>query len=114
MRFTIRLTDMDNVDYMIDVKDGFSINVSDDCVELSAKRASCTPLVRSITLEELDLSVRSYNCLKRNGINTVKELCDLRESELMTLRNLGKKSFMEIVEKLKTLGLHLRYGGQNG
>lgn len=114
MRFTIRLTDIDNVDYMIEVKDGFSINVSDDCVELSAKRANCTPSLRSITLEELDLSVRSYNCLRRNGINTVGELCNLRESELMTVRNLGKKSFMEIMEKLKTLGLHLRYGGQNG
>ena len=114
MRFTIRFTGMDDVDYTIDVKDGFSINVSDDCVELSAKRASCSPSLHPMTLEDLDLSARSYNSLKRNGINTVKELCDLRESELMTIRNLGKKSFMEVMEKLKASGLHLRYGEQNG
>ncbi len=45
----------------------------------------------SMTLEDLDLSVRSYNCLKRNGLKTVQELCNMKESELMTVRNLGKK-----------------------
>lgn len=59
-------------------------------------------------IEELDLSVRSYNCLKRAGINTVGELCSRTEDEMMKVRNLGRKSLEEVVEKLIGLGLSLR------
>ncbi|MDI9441302.1 MAG: DNA-directed RNA polymerase subunit alpha [Firmicutes bacterium] len=61
-----------------------------------------------MTVEELDLSVRSYNCLKRAGINTVDELVRKTEEDLMKVRNLGKKSLAEITEKLVELGLSLR------
>ncbi len=61
-----------------------------------------------MTVEELDLSVRSYNCLKRAGINTVDELIRKTEDDLMKVRNLGKKSLAEIKEKLEELGLSLR------
>ncbi|HHT42953.1 MAG TPA: DNA-directed RNA polymerase subunit alpha [Firmicutes bacterium] len=61
-----------------------------------------------MTVEELDLSVRSYNCLKRAGINTVDELIRKTEEDMMKVRNLGKKSLAEIKEKLAELGLSLR------
>lgn len=61
-----------------------------------------------MTVEELDLSVRSYNCLKRAGINSVDELIKKTEEDLMKVRNLGKKSLAEIKEKLGELGLSLR------
>ncbi|MHB1626800.1 MAG: DNA-directed RNA polymerase subunit alpha [Bacilli bacterium] len=64
--------------------------------------------VLEMTIEELDLSVRSYNCLKRAGINTVQELCVKTEEEMMKVRNLGRKSLEEVQEKLERLGLGLR------
>lgn len=64
--------------------------------------------VLEMTVEELDLSVRSYNCLKRAGINTVDELTQKTEDDLMEVRNLGKKSLEEIQEKLAELGLSLK------
>ncbi|WP_018131309.1 DNA-directed RNA polymerase subunit alpha [Effusibacillus pohliae] len=64
--------------------------------------------VLEMTIEELDLSVRSYNCLKRAGINTVQELCSKTEEEMMKVRNLGRKSLEEVQEKLAELGLSLR------
>ena len=64
--------------------------------------------VFDMTIEDLELSVRSYNCLKRAGINTVAELIDRDEEEVMKVRNLGKKSLDEVQQKLATLGLSLR------
>ncbi|HEU4965584.1 MAG TPA: DNA-directed RNA polymerase subunit alpha [Bacilli bacterium] len=64
--------------------------------------------VLEMTIEELELSVRSYNCLKRAGINTVQELCSKTEEEMMKVRNLGRKSLEEVQEKLEELGLGLR------
>ena len=64
--------------------------------------------VLEMTVEELDLSVRSFNCLKRAGINTVSELTAKTEDEMMKVRNLGKKSLEEVQEKLDELGLSLR------
>lgn len=64
--------------------------------------------VLEMTIEELDLSVRSYNCLKRAGINTVEELTDRSEDDMMKVRNLGKKSLEEVKHKLHDLGLGLR------
>jgi DNA-directed RNA polymerase subunit alpha len=60
------------------------------------------------TIEELELSVRSSNCLKRAGINTVEELVDKTEDDLMKVRNLGKKSLQEIKDKLDELELDLK------
>lgn len=64
--------------------------------------------VMEMTIEELDLSVRSYNCLKRAGINTVQELTQKTEEDMMKVRNLGRKSLEEVQEKLSELGLSLR------
>ena len=61
-----------------------------------------------MTIEELDLSVRSYNCLKRAGINTVQELTNKSEPEMIKVRNLGRKSLEEVKNKLHDLGLGLR------
>lgn len=61
-----------------------------------------------MTVEELDFSVRSYNCLKRAGINTVEELIQKTEDEMMKVRNLGKKSLEEVKNKLSELGLNLK------
>ena len=63
--------------------------------------------ILEMTIEELDLSVRSFNCLKRAGINTVEDLISKSEEEMMKVRNLGKKSFDEVKEKLQSLGFDL-------
>ena len=64
--------------------------------------------VLEMTIEELDLSVRSYNCLKRAGINTVEDLTNKSEEDMMKVRNLGKKSLEEVIQKLNALGLYLK------
>lgn len=64
--------------------------------------------VLDMTIEELDLSVRSYNCLKRAGINMVHELIEKTEEDMMKVRNLGKKSLEEVQQKLAELNLSLR------
>lgn len=66
--------------------------------------------VLEMTIDELELSVRSFNCLKRAGINTVAELCSKTPEEMMKVRNLGRKSLEEVVEKLKELGLGFNTG----
>ncbi len=63
--------------------------------------------ILEMTIEELDLSVRSYNCLKRAGINTLQELTSKTEEDMMKVRNLGKKSLEEVISKLHALGLSL-------
>ena len=65
-----------------------------------------------LTIEELDLSVRSYNCLKRAGINTVGELVRKTEEEMMKVRNLGKKSLEEVEQKLEELGFGFNESGE--
>ena len=62
----------------------------------------------SMTIDELDLSVRSFNCLKRAGIDTVSDLVSRSEEEMIKVRNLGKKSLEEVTQKLQSLGLGLR------
>jgi len=64
--------------------------------------------VLEMSIDELELSVRSYNCLKRAGINTVEELCNKTAEDMMKVRNLGRKSLEEVLTKLKELGLSLR------
>ncbi len=68
--------------------------------------------VLEMTIEELDLSVRSFNCLKRAGINTVEDLINKSEDDMMKVRNLGRKSLEEVVEKLKNLGFNLNSGDE--
>ena len=64
--------------------------------------------VLEMNIDELELSVRSYNCLKRAGINTVEELCSRTSDDMMKVRNLGRKSLEEVLQKLEELGLRLR------
>ena len=64
--------------------------------------------VLEMTIEELDLSVRSFNCLKRAGINTVEDLISKSEEDMMKVRNLGRKSLEEVIYKLESLGFSLR------
>lgn len=66
--------------------------------------------VLEMSIDELELSVRSYNCLKRAGINTVEELTNKTSEDMMKVRNLGRKSLEEVLSKLKELGLELRSG----
>ena len=64
--------------------------------------------VLEMTIEELDLSVRSFNCLKRAGINTVEDLLNKSEEDMMKVRNLGRKSLEEVIWKMASLGFNLR------
>ena len=66
--------------------------------------------VLEMNIDELELSVRSYNCLKRAGINTVEELCNKTSEDMMKVRNLGRKSLEEVLAKLRELGLSLSPG----
>lgn len=88
------------------------INMTDsiDGVEIMVeKEEDKKEKVLEMTIEELDLSVRSYNCLKRAGINTVEELAEKSEDDMMKVRNLGKKSMEEVKQKLADLELGLRH-----
>ena len=64
--------------------------------------------VLEMTIEELDMSVRSFNCLKRAGIDTVEDLTNRTEEDMIKVRNLGKKSLEEVIQKLASLGLTLK------
>ncbi len=77
---------------------------------MSAKKEDVKVNVMNMSIDELELSVRSYNCLKRAGINTVSELTNKTPDEMMKVRNLGRKSLEEVLEKLKDLGLELKAG----
>lgn len=72
------------------------------------KEESKKEKVLEMTIEEMDLSVRSYNCLKRAAINTVEDLIEKTEEDMMKVRNLGRKSLEEVIHKLNELGLALR------
>ena len=69
------------------------------------KEESKKEKVLEMSIEELELSVRSFNCLKRAGIATVEDLTNKTEADMMKVRNLGKKSFDEVTAKLRSLGL---------
>lgn len=87
------------------------VNLTEEAREVEImveKEESEIEKVLVMTIEELDLSVRSYNCLKRAGINTIQELTDKTEPEMMKVRNLGRKSLAEIKTKLDDLGLSLK------
>ena len=76
-------------------------------VSVLEKTTTKTDKVLELTIEELDLSVRSYNCLKRAGINYVEDLANKTEDDMMKVRNLGRKSLEEVLNKMKELGLAL-------
>lgn len=82
---------------------GLSNEISDKPIMIE-KEDNQKNKVLELTIEELDLSVRSFNCLKRAGINNVEDLVNKSESEMMRVRNLGRKSLEEVVGKLKSLG----------
>ena len=79
-----------------------------DSVTVGPAEDDSAPSDYAITIEELNLSVRSYNCLKREGLNTVGDLVQKSETELMDIRNFGQKSIDEVKAKLEELGLALR------
>ncbi len=87
------------------------VDLSDDAKNteiIVEKEESKKEKVLEMTIEDLDLSVRSYNCLKRAGINNVEDLVNRSEEDMMKVRNLGRKSLEEVINKLDSLGLHLR------
>ncbi|SFR04995.1 DNA-directed RNA polymerase subunit alpha [Desulfoscipio geothermicus] len=81
---------------------------TDDVEIMVEKEEEQKDKILEMPIEELDLSVRSYNCLKRAGINTVEELTQRNEEDMMKVRNLGKKSLEEVLNKMAELGLSLR------
>ncbi|MBE7047634.1 MAG: DNA-directed RNA polymerase subunit alpha [Ruminococcaceae bacterium] len=85
------------------------VDLSDEAREpiLKEKEESQKVKVLETTIEELDLSVRSYNCLKRAGINTVQDLTAKTENDMMKVRNLGRKSLEEVIAKLEAMELSL-------
>lgn len=87
------------------------VDLSDDAKNteiIVEKEENKKEKVLEMTIEELDLSVRSYNCLKRAGINTVEDLTNKSEEDMMKVRNLGRKSLEEVINKLNGLGLFLK------
>lgn len=87
------------------------INLTDDVSEMNLiveKESNPKEKTMEMTIEEMDLSVRSYNCLKRAGINTVEELTQRTEEDMMKVRNLGRKSLEEVIHKLASMGLGLK------
>ena len=86
-----------------------NLTSGDSVPEISAEKdTGKKEKVLSMNIEELDLSVRSYNCLKRAGVNTVEDLVRKSEDEMMKVRNLGKKSLEEVLQKLESMGLNLK------
>jgi len=87
------------------------VNLSDEAKKaeiLVEREETAKEKILEMTIEELDMSVRSFNCLKRAGIDTVEDLTSRTEEEMMKVRNLGKKSLEEVIQKLESLGLALR------
>ena len=94
---------------------GEALEALDDAIDIidimeDEEQQTVNPLEKllNLTIEELDLSVRAFNCLKRAGINTVEDLVQLTEEDFMKLRNLGRKSFEEVLEKIQSLGLNIK------
>ena len=87
------------------------VDLSDEAREtetMIVKNDDSKGKILEMTIEELDLSVRSFNCLKRAGINTVEDLTNRTEEDMMRVRNLGRKSLEEVIAKLESLDLSLR------
>lgn len=95
----------EHLNLFIDLSDA-----AEDVQVMNESQSESKDSTLEMAIEELELSVRSYNCLKRAGISTVRELCDKTQDEMMKVRNLGRKSLDEVLEKLDELGLSLRMG----
>lgn len=83
-------------------------NIADVTGLLSDKEENPITKTLETPIEELDLSVRAYNCLKRAGLHTLQDLTSMSETEMMKIRNLGKKSLKEVIDKIKDMGLKFR------
>ena len=75
---------------------------------MTAKQEDSKLKKLEISIDDLDFSVRAYNCLKRAGVNTLGDLTEKSELEMMKIRNLGKKSLKEVIDKIKDMGLKFR------
>ena len=75
---------------------------------MSSKKEDPSKKMLETSIDDLDLSVRAYNCLKRAGILTIRDLVEKSENEMMKIRNLGKKSLKEVIDKIKDMGLKFR------
>ena len=87
------------------------VNLSDEAKNteiMIESKETVKEKVLEMTIEELDMSVRSFNCLKRAGIDTVEDLINKTEEDMIKVRNLGKKSLEEVIQKLQSLGLSLK------
>ena len=87
------------------------VNLTDDAKKaeiMGERQETIKEKVLEMTIEDLDMSVRSFNCLKRAGIDAVEDLTKRTESEMIKFRNLGKKSLDEVIQKLHSLGLELK------
>lgn len=94
----------DHIDILRNMDEESLVEVEEEVVE----ETPVQPAIANKMIEDLELSVRSYNCLKRAGIQTVEELTQKTEEEMMHVRNLGKKSLKEVKEKIYSLGLSFR------
>lgn len=88
--------------------DGLAEDIEEEEASFPVEEEDDTAKVLEMTIEDLDLSVRSFNCLKRANINTVADLAGKSEEDMMKVRNLGRKSLEEVKKKLEELGLALR------
>lgn len=99
---------MEHLELFLDLAAG----VSETENILSEKSDNEKEKVLDLTIDELDLSVRSFNCLKRAGINTVEDLINKSEDDMMKVRNLGRKSLEEVIAKLDSFGFTLKKGDE--
>ncbi len=95
---------IEHFELLLDLTDG----VKDTEGVLVDKKEKDESVVLNLTIDELDLSVRSFNCLKRAGINTVENLLEKSEEDMMKVRNLGRKSLEEVIAKLASFGYSLK------
>ena len=98
----------DHLSLFVDLSDEISSKTT-----VVEKSETTQDKVLDMTIEELDLSVRSFNCLKRAGINTVADLVNTTEEDMMKVRNLGRKSYEEVVKKMADMGLSLSKESDN-
>lgn len=82
--------------------------IADETGLMSSKSEDPNQKALETSIDDLDLSVRAYNCLKRAGILTLRDLTDKSENEMMKIRNLGKKSLKEVIDKVRSMGLNFR------
>ena len=88
--------------------DGNVVEEEEEVANFPPEEVDDSAKVLEMTIDDLDLSVRSFNCLKRAGINSVADLTQKTEEDMMKVRNLGRKSLDEVKKKLEELGLSLR------